>query len=178
MSTFFGILSGRHDMEAVLGTLREMGHRVGRMPERGESWAAIDFHGRVQPFRIYTDENHFTFRDRLEHPHTIVEVSHVLGTEQIVRALVGRYGGWVREMGQSDPEAVRADADVDNPSFDLRVDLQEVLPEGEYKLVRALARVGREDPDALRRVQAAIDAYLGRLPAPVDDPEAAGPSLR
>lgn len=35
MSTFFGILSGRHDMDAVLGTLRDMGNHVVRMPERG-----------------------------------------------------------------------------------------------------------------------------------------------
>jgi hypothetical protein len=179
MGTYIGILSGRHELDTVLGTMRSMGLDVVAMPERGEDWAAIR-HSRnhVEPFRVSTDERHYTFKERLDHPHTIVEISHRLGTEQTVRALVGRFGGWVREMGQREPEVVRADADVENPSFDLRVDLQEVLPEEEYRLVRALARVGREDPEALRRARAVIDVYLERLAAAVDEPEASGPSPR
>lgn len=179
MGTYIGILAGRHDLDTVLGTLKGLGLDVAKMPERGQDWARIRYsRTQVEPFRVSTDENHFTFRERLEHPHTIVEIPHRLGTEQTVRALVGRFGGWVRETGQREPEVVRGDADVENPSFDLRVDLQEVLPEEEYRLVRALARVGREDPEALRRARAVIDAYLERLPAAVDDPEASGPSPR
>lgn len=179
MGAYFGILSGHHGVETLLGTLRSMGRDVGTMPKRGEGWGAIRFgRNHVEPFQVYTDEHHFTFRERLDHPHTIVEIAHTPDTELTVRALVGRFGGWVREMGQKELKVVRADADVDAPAFDLRVDLQEALPEEEFRLVRALARVGREDPDALRRARAAIDAYLKRLPAAVDEPEAAGPSPR
>lgn len=179
MGSFIGILSGRHDMDRVLDVLRTMGHDVGRMPQRGEGWAGIRYErDHIDPFRVQTDENHFTFKERLDHPHTIIEIAHRLGTEQTVRALVGRFGGWVREMGQRELEVVRADVDVDAPAFDLRVDLQGALPEEEYKLVRALARVGREDPDALRRARAVIDVYLQRLPADADEPEASGPSPR
>ena len=116
MSTFIGILSGRHDLETVVDTLKAMAHR----PE----------------------------------------------TEQTMRALVARFGGWVRETGQYDPEPVRADPDVSNPAYDLRVDLQECLPEAEYQLVRALARLSREDPEALSNLRGVIDTYLRRLPAP------------
>lgn len=179
MGAFIGILSGRHDPDTVVDALRGMGLDVTGVPERGEGWAAIRYSRReVVPFRIYTDEHHYTFKERLDHPHTIVEIEHRLGTEQTVRALVGRFGGWVREMGQRDPEAVRPDADVDNPAYDLRVDLQECLPEEEFRLVRALARIGREDPESLRRARAAIDAYLERLPAPAAEPDAFGPSPR
>ena len=176
MSTFIGILSGRHDLETVVETLKTMGHDACAFPAKGPEWGVI---GRsrheIYTFHVSTDEHHHTFKDRLQQPHTLVEVEHCPGTEPTVRALVARFGGWVREAGQYDPETVRTDADVSNPAYDLRVDLQECLPESEYELVRAVARLGREDPEALARVRGVIDAYLRRLPAADDEPD--GPAF-
>lgn len=174
MSTFIGILSGRHDLDTVVDTLKAMGHRAAALPSKGPDWGVIGRSSHVShPFHVYTDERHFTFKDRLQHPHTLVEIEHGPETEQTMRALVARFGGWVRETGQYDPEPVRADPDVSNPAYDLRVDLQECLPETEYQLVRALARLGREDPEALSNVRSVIDSYLRRVPEPQVDTEQA-----
>jgi hypothetical protein len=176
MSTFTGILSGHHDLETVVEALRTAGLDVAALPAKGSGWGVMRVSRHENhPFQVYTDEVHFTFKDRLQHPHTLVDIEHRPGTEQAIRALVARFGGWVRETGQYDPEPVRADADVSNPAYDLRIELQECLPEYEYELVRAVARLGREDPEALSRVRGVIDAYLRRLPATADEPS--GPAF-
>lgn len=179
MGSYIGILSGRHSLETVCATLRELG--VGAVPEprKGEGWAGVPRdRTRIDWIRVYTDERHYTFSRVLEHPHTLVEMEHTLGNERTLKALVARFGGWVREMGQSFPEPVRPDPDVDNPAYDLRVDLQEALPEEEVAVARALARIGREDPDALERVRAVVESYLQRRPAPQDGLDPSAPSPR
>jgi len=166
MSTFIGILSGRHDLQTVVEMLKSMGHSAAAHPSEAPGWGVTGRSRRDYQFQVHTDEHHFTFNDRLQHPHTLVVIDHRPEREQIIRALVARFGGWVWKSGQYDPEPVRADPDVSNPAYDLRVDLQECLPEAEYQLVRALARLGREDPEALSNLRGVIDTYLRRLPSP------------
>lgn len=179
MGSYIGILSGRHSLETVCAALRELGVDAVAQPQRGEGWAGVR-QGRMRTdwVRICTDERHYTFARVLEHPHTLVEMEHTLGNERTLKALVARFGGWVREMGQSFPEPVRPDPDVDNPAYDLRVDLQEALPEEEVAVARALARIGREDPAALERVRAVVESYLQRRPPPQDGPDPSAPSPR
>lgn len=176
MQSHIGILSGRHSIETVCETLRALGHVVVPYPDsRSEGYAIRSGRSFHEPFRAYTDEHHLTFRRVLEHPHTIVEIAHTSANEAIMRALVARFGGWVRRMGQNDPTPVRPDADVDNPAYDLRIDLQDALPEEEITVARALARIGLEDRDTLERVQVMIERYLARRPGVSDQPEFAGP---
>ena len=179
METYFGILSGRHSTDTVCRTLQALGHAVVPLPDKGPEWNAIETSpAQYEPFRVYSDEHHLTFRRTLEHPHTIVEIARAPGNDALLRALVARFGGWVRQMGQFEPTPVRPDHDVENPAYDLRIDLQDALPEEEVAVARALARIGREDPDSLERVRVMIDRYLARRPGAQDEPEHAGPAPR
>lgn len=170
MSQLHAIIAGNPSGPELVEAFRSAGVDIKlSAPERGA--AACDLAilrtpgHRPDAYRVIGSEKHFTWHDLCPFPHVILEATHTVGTEQALRAVIGKFGGWLRsnETWPARLETIMPEAGVENPLFLFKLSVDEALPHAREEVKNALVRCAHDNPRALQALAAAVSRHVAPL---------------